>query len=186
MRCKREGPPRQSLIVQRAFAVPARCLSAFTTFSGGDAIAELEKIIECVRFQIVCPCGTAEFTILGFHKTLSACPDLNIFSAPISLACYLCGRTGQLFDPNRDGYDGEIDSADSVTGSGESSMFFCPRCGETAFRPAVSLEYSLDDDEMEDSAELAARPQDFFTWFTLFGKCVKCGHLTKVTDYECS
>lgn len=53
-------------------------------------------------------------------------------------------------------------------------------------QPIVSLEYSLEDEEVAEWEELAARPEDFFTWFVLSGKCVTCGHLAEVTDYECA
>jgi len=186
MRCRREGPPKQSEIVKRAFATPARCLCSFKSSSTGDSIPKGDPRDQSARFQLACSCLANEFSILGYPMPSPAYPDQQIFAAPVSLACQACGKTAQLFHPDRDGYNGEIDSSAGVTGSGDQSEFSCPKCEATTFVPSVVLEYSLDDEEMEEWEELAASPQDFFTWFSLYGKCVNCGHLTDVTDYECA
>jgi len=186
MRCKRQGPPKQSRIVERAYKQPARCLSAFTTIPNGDVLTGINKRIECVNLQLACSCGSGEFEILGHPMASLTYPDQNIFAAVISLICQSCGKLEQLFDPDHDGYNGEIDSSAGVIGTGELKPFICPECGMTTFHPGVSLEYSIDDEEMEDWEELGERPQDFFTWFSLYGKCAKCGHVTEVTDYECA
>ena len=186
MRCKRHGPPVQSEIVKRAYATPARCVSLFNVSTKGEAIPNGKLQDQSVKFQLACTCGAGEFSILGFPMPSPAYPGQTIFAAPISLSCYACGKTEPLFKPSHDGYDGEIDSSASVAGSGNPSKFLCPKCEGTTHLTAVSLEYSIDDDEMEDWEELAAKPQDFFTWFSLFAKCTKCGYQADVADYECA
>lgn len=139
-----------------------------------------------MRFQLACACGAREFSILGFPAPSSGTSGQGVFHAPISLSCHSCGKTAHLFNPECDGYDGELDSSASVTASGEPSKFLCRKCGETHFLTAVSLEYAIEDEEMEDWEELAAKPQDFFTSFGLFGKCATCGHLASLGTWECA
>lgn len=187
MPCKqRGGPPTRSQIVDRAYATPARCVSRFAVLPDGEIIAELEHRIESVQFQLACSCGARGFIIQGFPMASPAYPDQEIFAAPISLQCETCGKREQLFDPKSHGYDGEIDSSAGISGTGEPNAFPCRNCGNSAFEVAVSLEYSVEDEEMEDWEELAERPQDFFTWFSLYGKCLGCRNSSEITDYECA
>ena len=186
MRCKREGPPLQSEWVKRAYAAPARCLSPFETKTEGDAIPAASPRDQAVRFQLHCKCGSAAFAVLGYPMASPGSPATEIVAAPISLSCRACGKTEQAFTPASDGYDGEAGCSAGVLGSGEPSKFPCPECAETAHSVAVSLEYSIDDGEMDDEEDFAARPQDFFTGFSLHARCSKCQHLADVTDYECA
>lgn len=62
----------------------------------------------------------------------------------------------------------------------------CKGCSQSAFDIAVSLEYSVEDEEMDDWDDLAERPQGFFTLYSLYGKCNGCRQLSDVTDYECA
>ena len=187
MPCKQRGvPPEQPEIVKRAYATPARCLLPFTVLADGVVVNELEQRIESTRFQLACTCGSHTLAILGYPMKSPAYPDMDIFAAPVTLRCTACGREERLFDPKTDGYDGEIDSSAGVTGAGEPAAYACKACGQSAFDVAVSLEYSVEDEEMDDWDELAERPQDFFTWFSLYGKCSGCGQLSDVTDYECA
>ena len=176
----------QSQIVKRAYATPARCVSPFKVSASGDAVPEGNPRDQSVRLQIACTCGAGDLSILGFPMAAPSSPKTSIFAAPLSIACHACNKTERVFSPDCDGYDGEIGSSAGVVGSGAPSKFPCPKCGQTTFHAAVALEYSIRDEEMEDEEELAARPQDFFTGFSLFGKCTRCGHLARVTDYECA
>lgn len=186
MRCKREGPPFQSEAVKRAYATPARCLSAFETKTTGDAIPNGTPRDQSVRLQLGCNCGSDEFSILGFPMTVSENPSIDIFAAPISLTCLTCHKTQQAFSPVRDGYDGEVGCSAGLLGTGEPAKFQCPKCEGTTHKAAVSLGYSISDEEMEEEKDFAARPQDFFTEFSLHACCITCGNLTDVTDYECA
>jgi hypothetical protein len=73
-----------------------------------------------------------------------------------------------------------------MTGTGERTRFACPACQGHVFEVAVSLAYEFSDDEIDEGEDLASRPQDFFTWFNLTGRCVACGGLVEIADYECS
>lgn len=186
MRCKREGSRKQSQIVQRAYAQPARCLSGFTVDAAGSMVGELDIRIECVRFQLSCPCGASEFAILGHPMVSQAGSGQRVLTAPVSLTCQTCGKARVLFDPKGDGYDAEIGCPGDTTEQGEPESFVCSGCGGSALHAAVSLEYSLEDDEMDDCKPLADRPQDFFTGLMLYGKCPRCNRLAEVLDYECA
>jgi len=149
-------------------------------------MGQIERSPEQAIFRITCSCGSNKFRVLGFPMTSPGYPDLEIFAAPIYLKCDACGKTDRLFDPDHDGYNAEIDSSCGVTGDGGPEEYPCPVCGSRTFEPEASLEYALEDEDMDGHEELAARPQDFFTWFSLEGTCAKCGQVAEVTDYECA
>jgi hypothetical protein len=47
------------------------------------------------------------------------------------------------------------------------------------------FEYSYELFE-DDFPEFAGREQDFFSWFSLLGKCRRCSQLLAVADFECA
>ncbi len=175
-----------SQIVMRSRETPARCLSPFSTCSVVPMMGQIEKEPGHAIFTVNCKCGSSDLGILGFPMTSPGRPDQDIFAATIYLKCNVCGKTEPVFNPDQDGYDAEIGSSSSVVGTGGPSAFPCANCGHTEFKPEVSLEYSLEDEELDDWEELAEKPQDFFTWFSLKGMCSNCGHSSEVTDYECA
>ena len=179
-----------SQIVAMARATPARCLSGFHVELDPTLASEGPDALDVARFLLTCQCGHASFHILGHNAISQTYPDTPIFIAPITLDCPECRCCTQLFDPRRDGYDAQIEegsgSTTGMTGTGTPDHFVCPSCGHREFVPCVCLNYSLDDEEMDDWEELAARPQDFFDWFSLSASCLKCGVSSDVTDYECA
>ncbi len=175
-----------SQIVKRSRENPAKCLSRFKVCNMIPMMGQIEKEPGHAIFNVSCNCGNSDLSILGFPMASPAYPDRDIFAATIYLKCNSCGKTEQIFDPEQDGYNAEIDSSSGVTGTGDAKAFPCSNCGNTEFKSKVSLEYSLEDEELDDWQEFAEKPQDFFTWFSLEGICSKCGHLNEVTDYECA
>lgn len=186
-RCDRVGPPVPSQIVAMARVTPARCLSGFLVELDPTLASEGWDTLDVARFLLTCHCGHASFHILGHNAISQSYPDTPIFVAPIVLDCPKCRRRTQLFDTRCDGYDAQCGGPTTgMTGTGTPDHFVCPNCGHREFVPRVSLNYSLDDEEMDDWDELASRPQDFFDWFSLSAKCSKCGVSSDVTDYECA
>jgi len=191
MVCKREGPPAQSKFVQRAYLKPARCLSAFGKKTSGDAVQEGNVRDQLVKFQLECNCGAAIFKVHGFPLPGRTYPSEDSIAGPISLECHVCKRINQVFNPEVHGYNGELDSLHGMESAGkidsaEPLVFQCSKCEEMKQSIAVSLIYSIPDEEMDGDVELAQRPQDFFTTFSLYGRCMTCEYVSMVTDYECA
>jgi hypothetical protein len=112
-------------------------------------------------------------------------PSEPIFIVPLAVTCAKCSVTTPIFDPRSDGYHGEIKSSAGMTGHGPADEFACGACEGRDFDPVVSLQYSLDEADCEESEEIAARPQDFFTSFSLSARCANCGASKPVANYEC-
>ena len=189
-RCDRLGPPVPSRIVVQARETPARCLSGFRVNLDPTLAAAGWDALDVARFYLACQCGHASLHILGHNAISESYPDTPIFIAPIAFECQECQRRTQLFDPRRDGYDAEIEeggaSSSGMIGTGTPEPFVCPSCGHRDFLPRVSLSYQFDDEEMDESDDLASRLQDFFDWFALSAECSKCGVSSDVSDYECA
>ena len=178
------GKPSQIILAARQS--PPRFLDRFNANRRTARASEIEPFEGSVAFQILCKCGSDTLRVYGYEAMSQAFPDMPVFLAPLSIECVACNKSDRLFDPRRDGYDGEDHSSAGATGSGKPTAFCCSECQHSEFQIATLLEYSLDDEEMEDWPELSARPQDFFTWFTLYGWCARCGSQAAITDYECA
>jgi hypothetical protein len=174
---KRNEP---SEIVQKARATPARCLSRFKVTREGPALEDAPLGPQVAVFALQCGCGCPQGEILGHGE------DQAALLAPFGFRCPQCNTTTEMFDPRADGYDAEIDAGSGRAGKGQRIPFLCSGCGKDALSPVVSLEYSQEDEETDDWPELAERPQDFFTWFVLYGHCPACGQLSRLADYECA
>ncbi len=177
MRCKRLGPPEPSEIVQRARRVRARCIAVFHATLEHEAGWES---VERARFRLQCGCGAASFRLTG--ALLGEQAELE---GRLSLACTQCGREADVFDPQRDGYNAEIEAGESGA-EGPRVAHRCAGCQGGNFGIEVALLYQLDDEELEEGGELASRPQDFFTALTLGASCVACGARTEPASYECA
>ena len=186
MRCKREGPPKVSKLVQTARATPARCLSSFCSTPKVVRGVENRSTISEAGFRLSCKCGATTHNILGHYWTQDPQPNEKLFVAPVSLRCQSCSKTNQLFSPESDGYNGEIESSTGIVGTGEAQTYMCSKCASLEFECAVSLLYTIVDDELNDMEEFSERPQDFFTSFALDAECKNCGETVSVTSYECA
>ncbi len=64
-------------------------------------------------------------------------------------------------------------------------MFGCPHCQATNFGVVVRFEYSSDG-LYDDEERLIAQAEDYFTWFTLLGRCAACSTETHIVEIECA
>jgi hypothetical protein len=149
-------------------------------------------------FRLRCGCGHTKAYILGryrpipkeYHQAFGP----FFFDAPLALRCEFCNTVTELFDARTHGYNGEmglssIRSGNTETGkdreSGERTEFKCEKCGPVPIEAIVRFEYP-DDLFDEGLCAFAGREQDLFTWFSVVGRCSRCGQLIEVTDFECA
>jgi hypothetical protein len=172
-------------IAQRARETPARCLSGFSV-SLNLSLVPFGERQQAVPFELSCKCGSRAFEILGFYVSGADEDSESMFVGPLALRCPACGATNHLMDPRQDGYDAELGDSAAITGDGDRCPYHCAECQSTLFQVSAVLEYSVEDEEMQDWPELAARPQDFFTGFILLGRCDPGEHLHDIVSYECA
>jgi Zn finger protein HypA/HybF involved in hydrogenase expression len=186
---------------QRMLSQPPRCLAPFAVALAAardlpgvsfDGHGEPDESI----FRVRCPCGGESFRLRGtfYAKDFRGDP-LNFFSDPLELICESCARDQLLFDADKDGYNAEIEAAEDLTRPKSRSNepepprteYGCSKCGGRAMHIWTRFEHSAEtceDSFAEDLSE--GREQDFFSWFTLVGRCNKCRALQTVSDFECA
>jgi hypothetical protein len=175
-----------SRVVQHALKHPPRCVAGLRVNSASPLLGEGPHLGDVARFALRCPCGSTAVRILGYTTPSKTSPEGPVFLAPYALGCSDCGAVTELFDPRRDGYDVEIGDCWSLVGEGDRSEFKCSKCGADQMEVVAGFEYSIDDEDLESDEEMGRHPQDFFTWFMLYGRCIACGAVQDVADYECA
>jgi Zn finger protein HypA/HybF involved in hydrogenase expression len=155
--------------------VPPRCIENNATQSSESLISLIRKDYgeNIEAYAIQCKCGETELI-----------PVAPIGMGLVSFNCPSCGDNQLLFDPKRDGYDGELGNNDNMDME-EPVLFICPQCGGEEFSLACAFQYSGEDDVLEDE-EIEKKPQDLFGWFIFAGECVVCGKTTTICDCECA
>jgi len=174
-------------MASKAIENPPRCIMGFGK-DPADSILELIENREenWVYFGLRCGCGEAKLNVMGYEAESQSYPGTRVFIGPLALDCLKCGKTTELMDPRKDGYNGEINSNCTMTGDGPRDRYRCPDCAGDVFHVAVSFEYTVEEDELDDEPEMAQRIQDYFTWFCVYGKCDACEKFLDITDFECA
>ncbi len=172
-------------LIQYVTEHPPRCVGGFQTDSASPLLREVPHVKDVAYFALRCSCGSTAVNVLGYYAVNESHPDQQVFIAPFALRCSACGVVTELFDPRQDGYDAEIGHCWSMTGEGERSRFKCAKCSAELMEVVAGFEYPIDDDDFLSDEETAKRPQDFFLWFAVYGRCAACGAVQVVADYEC-
>lgn len=166
-----------SELVERAWATPPRCLDSFAV--GPVVEPPAGTFNELGYFELACMCGSDSFRVFG-HPL-----EDELFAAPLSLTCILCGKSSELFDIAAHGYDAELGhGCYSVRGTGAPSEYSCQGCKSSDFTAQAGFSYQLEPEELE--PEDQERIQDLFDWFYLDVRCKNCDEPASVSDYECA
>jgi hypothetical protein len=183
-----------------------RCLASFRAtpanvpdwhFDGHGSLSEFKakfpgKQIQAPEhintvFQMSCKCGSDSFFVFAYAWNNPKAPGQFVFLSPISLQCETCKASAELFDCAVHGHDAEYgNSPPSMRAEGKREEVECGGCDlNKVLQVFVRFEYP-DDLLRADFKELDGRQQDFFTWFSLLGKCTKCSSLLPIGEYECA
>jgi hypothetical protein len=184
---------------------PPRCIAGFraqpvempnVTFDGHASPPQLDTEAPGVRiegcehtnpvFWLFCSCGCNSHFVLGHYWRNPDYRNELVFLSPLALRCSACGKITELFDTAIHGYDAESGGISACCrGEGERTEFACETCGPQQLQVFARFEYP-DDLLGPDSEQYRGREQDLFSWFSLLGKCLRCGRLVEVTDFECA
>jgi hypothetical protein len=149
-------------------------------------------------FRIACGCGSRLFRVKGRFYERNALGDrVNLFSDPLELTCAACARSGVIFDDRRHGYNvmiGVIELGTAESGrprepdGGVPAEHACPGCGARVAEVWARFEHCNEscDDSFAAELQTDGREQDYFSWFTLVGRCESCGQVTTVSEAECA
>jgi hypothetical protein len=165
---------------------PPRCLAGFkvepATLTGVALDGHgsgLNKI-----YKLSCTCANDRFRVLGHH--VKSEQGGTVFVSPLALECALCGVVMELIDTDQHGYDAELGHGSAtIRGDGPRTPFACDTCGVRPITAFARFEHS--GEELADSfIEEFPNSQDYFSWFSLVGRCEGCKRLLNVADFECA
>jgi hypothetical protein len=138
-------------------------------------------------FRLSCACGSTLHSVLGHYDRFEwNGEELTEFVAPLILRCEACRKQTLLIDTDVHGYDGECGNNKSPSeGRGTPEPGKCEACHAAAHEMYARFEYP---DELLDEGALPAgkKPEDFFSWFSLIGKCEADGSYSLLADFECA
>jgi hypothetical protein len=170
----------------RLLNTPPRCLEGFAvepvTLNGVALDSHgtgLNKV-----YKLACACGHDRFRVLGHH--LKNDRGEVVFVSPLALECAGCAKVTELIDTEQHGYDSELGHGSAtMRGAGTRTPFACERCGVRPMIAYARFEHSGED--LADSfVEEFPNVQDYFSWFSLVGRCAGCGRMLNVADFECA
>jgi hypothetical protein len=173
-------------VLEHARANPPRCIAALRPAPLPHPLLGMDQSPCLAYFRIGCSCGEGAAFVLGHWLRSEDTPGEEFFTGPLAIECPGCGRSSELMNPERDGYDGEIAANTNAVGTGKRSRFPCTRCG-VATPMLVMPGFSYKDvDELHALEEELKRPQDFFRAFWLYGACTRCRHVASILGFECA
>ena len=167
---------------------PPRCLNGFDVLPVEMVGAAFDGHPEALNptFKIRCKCGHDKGKLTGYFW-VNADYDKNkeLFISPIEFTCKLCGNAAEIIDTDKHGYDAEGGFGSCcVRGEGRKGEYKCLKCSSVNMEVFVRFEYP-EDLFGEYSEDIRGKEQDYFTWFSLHGRCEKCQTKFDITDFEC-
>jgi hypothetical protein len=148
-----------------------------------------------IVFKAQCPCGGSIFTI----QAKSEHDEINYYQSLVIaeqyfFSCSSCGKQSLLFDPMQHGYnpevsrleewsDDELELPVSKLEVPEKVCCACATCQENEMELIIRLEYHND---LIGYEAFAGREENFFSWFSVVGKCSNCSELNLFIDCECA
>lgn len=148
-----------------------------------------------IVFKALCPCKGSTFTIQAAseHEEINYYQSL-VIAEQYFFRCNSCGKQSLLFDPMQHGYNPEVSRLEEWRDE-ESELLVsklevpekvwcaCTNCGENEMELIIRLEYHND---LIGYKAFARREEEFFSWFSVVGKCSNCSALNLFIDCECA
>lgn len=142
-----------------------------------------ERCEYSLSFSLLSKAGASNAEVLG-HK-LSAYNGRyqgDEFISPIELR-WKDEDPVLIFDSDRDGYHGMLDSSAKLRGRGNASAFACSACASRHFEVKVQFDYA---DGVFDicSDDSSIDIENYFSNFLLVADCMECGKRSVVVDMD--
>ncbi len=165
------------------WANPPRCVAAVALRPTEKQIATLQlgEGRYTTMFHIAPRAEHAPLQVWG----APASNDNSGLASPILAGAPIRSLAPFVFDARTDGYNGEFGLTLNGSSKKRSRSFTCPKCNHDHFHLTALFQYSGNNEELTDPA-LIARRQDFFSGFTLRGRCAQCRRKVEIASVECS
>lgn len=165
-------------LVRWSWTHPPRCLSSVKAKPlCSDQLKEEHD--EFAHFALSCLCGEKGWHVSGYV------PEPGLVLCPLRLKCADCGRSAEIFDVERHGYDAELgNGCCSRRAEGDEIQFRCPVCDASVSEVTVIVSYQIDESDLDEKDK--GRVSDLFDTFCLAVTCAHCGSERNVCGYECA
>jgi hypothetical protein len=135
--------------------------------------------------ELLCPCESRKGFSVGYlgrrHQDgLIAGGDLR---QRVEGKCNSCGKTVEVFDAFRNGYNAVIcgESNSEPAGRLANSVYEC-QCGSKQFSIGVVALYDVGDEDLAGFSK--AKRSEGYGWFSAYATCHRCKTVIEVIDYE--
>jgi hypothetical protein len=145
-----------------------------------DAINEARNSIQSdfgdntTVFGIKCNCGNDKVRII-----------ISESNGHVHISCPKCSNTTEIFNPSVHGYEGALGLREKDANEDEAESYICQNCNSTEFVIATGYQYAGETDVLEDD-DLDVKPEDLFGTYIVCVKCVKCGEIEIIYNFECA
>ena len=173
-------------MVQLVQATPPSCLSSLRV-SPRHAVPWDDQ----AGWSLACSCGETKGELLG-HPLKDCNPNFDgplVFVSPLAFLCSSCGKTTEIINTKKHGYNAEIAKMEggvgdsNYVGKGKRKSVPCPKCGGTEYSLTAYFGHPHFD-LIEDEPALEPRVQEYFDSFSCFGKCASCGRDSSLVGFE--
>ncbi|MEO8275027.1 MAG: hypothetical protein ABI639_02350 [Thermoanaerobaculia bacterium] len=169
---------------------PPRCLRSVVARAVADPGLELDAVVDewtSVFYALACSCGSSRFAVRSFIYREEFLEQDRAYG-PMAIACAECDRKSEIFDPERHGFDVEIDHFPKPGPyRGTLREFACASCSGKTFALVARFQYP---DEvlnpLRGPAGFNAAREDLFSYFSLLGTCGACEAGVTIASIECS
>ena len=134
-------------------------------------------------FSLRCTCGGDAWELAGGYGD-------DTYVDRLTATCCGCGAVHSLHDRAAHGYEALLvyrDGGGPVLDQTPRGLR-CPSCELATFEGAVGYQNDVDEDTLEDLAELPGSPgpEDAYHWIFGGARCKGCGHAFEWADMECA
>jgi len=161
---------------------PPNCLKPYAIalpdkFRNAD---EEFRVRNTIAFGVRCSCGNSALSIKGTKEE-----GASLFFGCLYIQCPKCSQNNLIFDPSKNGYDGEFHQFKIDYEGAKQELHRCSRCQGENFELAVLLEPENGEDGIFDENQ-KARLQDFFNSIAFYAICTNCSNGEWISSVECA
>ncbi len=135
------------------------------------------------RLQCTCGCDDIRLKIYGeqHQEHIAVKRYKNDYGFRIAGACAACGKSFDIFDMAKHGYNGFVCGDGASVEEEDLKVYHCGACQGDAFTVEIGIELEDKEQFIEEVVEYEPDkfvPEDYvdaFDWFTVALKCKKCG-----------
>lgn len=158
-------------------AQPPRCLDLVTRAVDDQHPSEdPDSVAFKISYQGHATCHVLGYDLADYNPEYQGPTE---FVSPLTLQ-WPNGDATCIFDSERHGYHGELDSSAKIRGEGPPQRFKCSKCGADKFSIKVVFDYYED---LEDDFSKEEIP-NYFHNIAVIARCQSCDHLNEALNMD--